>query len=366
MSNLQKIVVLSVVALVLAGVGYAGLMIWQDRIATEVQDRTFVSEDGLAEDESTVLDTSDWQTYRNKEFAFEFQYPPSPRGGPPVYIGERETPLKEYLAELEILRSTAYEGDPSVQVLENIDTTVAGRSAVRQEYSGLASGLFHLDTLIDISPNAIATIYTRGEGTVIDGKATIDDSMRNYHEKILSTFRFIDTDDLTFLEDETAQWGTFREKDYEVEYPLNWVVAPYGRNNVSISTFVVSPPFAQLSPGVAVISIEPLHQSTAYSLDLWIDIVGRLKSLDDGIVILERNTIPEIEGNNRIITYRAPSLGHEGKIVYIQSDQGFEGVTAFVRVVYEIHLRYNRSDQMADQYKAVLDQVLSTFRILNE
>ena len=73
MSNLQKIVVLSVVALVLAGVGYAGLMIWQDRIATEVQDRTFVSEDGLAEDESTVLDTSDWQTYRNKEFAFEFQ-----------------------------------------------------------------------------------------------------------------------------------------------------------------------------------------------------------------------------------------------------------------------------------------------------
>lgn len=82
-----KLILAFVVVLAVAGVGYAGLVIWRDRVSIDTkglvgQEKTTPEGQPTIEPPSPTgadapeLDTSDWKTYCNEEFGFEMQHPP--------------------------------------------------------------------------------------------------------------------------------------------------------------------------------------------------------------------------------------------------------------------------------------------------
>jgi hypothetical protein len=216
-----------------------------------------------------VLDTNDLHTYRNKEFGFEFVLPYE---GFTFVLIDKQSSFNEY-------------ADKFSEDFEKV--TVAGVPAIQGvRYWGGESGAFVIATYIDLTPEAVISLNT---WTNPDDDEKSRENLRQ-HEKVLSTFRVIDPDDLSFLEDSFSAWGTyegylgletptdFERIDFTVEYPLNWVVGEIF-HDVFISTFadghiqtIYAPLVAEgsLDQDVAAMSIKALAKNSGYSLDKWI------------------------------------------------------------------------------------------------
>lgn len=135
-----------------------------------------------------VLDTSNWQTYRNEQFGFEVDLPSTSFRQIPISIVTGKNSLKEYLDELEVLRSSAVENGPSVSVIRRRNITVAKHPATQQEIYLLAGGIHEIETFIDVTPRMIINIYTYANGN----QTGVDESSFRLHQQILSTFRFVE------------------------------------------------------------------------------------------------------------------------------------------------------------------------------
>jgi len=82
--SFPKLLIIVVVILTVAGVGYAGLMVWRNTAESDTKDRESVGEKKPVGKESSIevpspgeADTSTWKTYRNLEYGFEVSYPAS-------------------------------------------------------------------------------------------------------------------------------------------------------------------------------------------------------------------------------------------------------------------------------------------------
>jgi len=212
--SLPKLAVVLVALLTVAGVGYAGLIVWRDKVSIDTidtkelakEEKPTIEPPSPIEAAAPALDTSDWKTYRNEEFGFEVKYPSnfdvsaSSLEGLVVTSPERYevlvvvrtgySSLEEYMNELDMVQATADEGDPSVEVRQRFDMRVAGYPAVQQEVWGLASGFPSIETfidLIDFTPKSIILVSTQGMGEV-----GFSDALQQLHRQVISTFRIID------------------------------------------------------------------------------------------------------------------------------------------------------------------------------
>ena len=301
------------------------------------------------------LDTSDLQTYRNKEFGFEFVLPYYDATSSSII---RQSSFNEYVGELsEGFKKVMVAGAPAIQGVE---------------YAGGEADAHFIATYIDFSPKAIIVLSTQ---TWPEHDEEHRENLQQ-HEKLVSTFRLIDPNDLSFLEDSLSAWGTYegylklgfsdlKRIDFTVEYPLNWAVNIM-RNpdrDVYISTFgdVYIPtsnpdsfPEIYQDQGIATISIR--------ESDLSIDNFFSIGEPVDAVV-LERSSISGIGSENRLIRYELPKLGLEGMAMYVEYVVSSQTLKS-VKPRYEFRLMYNRADQMKDVYEAVFNHILDTFRFV--
>lgn len=336
--------------------------------------------DALGQDEAqeiaktfkALAPMEDWQSYRNREYGFEFLRPDM--GSIQVSTVRWEASFDESVAKI------PWERDSK-------EVMVAGVPAVQGvKYYGGESGAWHLVTFIDLTPKTVISLST---WTTPEDDEKHKENLQQ-HEKILSTFRFIDPNDLSFLKDSFSGWGTYEgrldleiprdytRRDFKFGYPLNWVVNEAGlRRGLYISTFAdayipISTGSTSVLPaisskqGTGVISVQPWDRNPAYSLDRWADFKGEVNISGESVemVILERGTVSETESENLFIRYEVPAVGLEGRAVYVASEQ--ERWTDGPRVVYEFRLLYNQADSTENKniYEAVFNQILSSFQVI--
>jgi|GEM_PF-2726585 len=157
-------------------------------------------------------DMSDWKTYRNEEFGFEFQYPKPPLDED---VNEHQKPGSKEIA---------------------LDFYLGRAANINFFISSYDDAPKPGDKCIGINVNSIGAVQCKGLGTANfyfittfikkDGisyyisfstESEQDKDLIDLHNKVLDTFKFIEPS-----QNETIGWKTYRNEQFEFQYPADW------------------------------------------------------------------------------------------------------------------------------------------------
>lgn len=164
--------------------------------------------------DTSETDISDWKTYRNEEYGFEFKYPPA-------LILEEEKDEKIGWSNLSVFMKS---DDLNGYIRINDAGTGTGFgipvSSENVLIGGLSSKLEILDSSVDNERAAKISFNKDNVEYYWLYRFDRNDSDKiAISKKILTTFKFIE-------KDETADWKTYQNKDYGIsfKYPSNWLL----------------------------------------------------------------------------------------------------------------------------------------------
>ncbi|MFC1751548.1 hypothetical protein ACFLY5_00175 [Patescibacteria group bacterium] len=172
---------------------------------------------------------SDWQTYRNEELGFEFEYPDD------WFIYERENEKRVYIQTVtgEVTKASkptdfkriwiSYLFDTSKEQKEQPTTEFPGIKTYTLSNNGIPMDIYEYDGGIDL-PEISMEAYWSNNGYKYRADCASEVGQGNAKQqvgvlkKILSTFKFIEP------EVDISDWQTYRNEEYgfEFEYPGEW------------------------------------------------------------------------------------------------------------------------------------------------
>ncbi|HPJ16775.1 MAG TPA: Gmad2 immunoglobulin-like domain-containing protein [Candidatus Woesebacteria bacterium] len=169
--------------------------------------------------------TSNWQTYKNDQYGFEFQYP-------------EELTLKT--KNINRPNDEAQLFDSNNNQLINIDY-VPSFSCPKETCKLLAPTNFGNTTFVPIETESGELSYIVNNTYRIWVNTKLDKN--NISPQILSTFKFTP---------DTSTWKTFKntERNYEIKYPQKWYIAEDSDKNIGL--YISNKPISQVND-----SIEP-------------------------------------------------------------------------------------------------------------
>lgn len=196
-------IIVILVMVITAAVGYTGLMVWQDRAEIEIQNSKPAVYDELTEDRSAIetpfpgepnaskVDTSDWKTYRSDDFGFEVRYPEDwvvnqVQGWRNVLIEIASVDKSEYLPGIARLDGVPPKGSAWVTLTPDFNSDVPnGKRQVT-----LTKEIVVIETL-----DVLTSTDNSQRISVVRGYWWGEPDAANYEQifnQILSTFRFLE------------------------------------------------------------------------------------------------------------------------------------------------------------------------------
>jgi len=367
---------IAIIIIIVCAVLVGGIVIWQyfgmPKGEEEISKGEVLEE--LPEDE-----TADWKVYRNKEYGFEVKYPSGVEIDVHDYVDQEpdyllltttfefitiidgynylcanynirveKTEYQDINSWVEDIRQkietpSNYEGDMISGKLSSVeDMKIQGKIAKKVTIEGgfpfmaayfgvINNGKLYAISYLDMSYYGRSGCF---EGDVEQGEA----KYRNIFDQILSTFRFI--------EDETADWQTYRNEKYgfEFKYPHEWIIEDLSGTK-DILVYINLRPSGNIDCGCG------LHR-------FFIDVDK--KSIEEhrttlGYTTIEAEEEIEISGVSGIKQIRK----HDGELIFI-----------FFPIDSDKTLEINFGDDCDEDNKDLCDeamnQMLSTFRFIED
>jgi len=215
-TNWKYILIILILAVIVGG----GILGYSRYFKKEISSLSKFPEIKKPEKSKIEEETADWVTYKNEEYGFEFKYPKEfaenkfcmareTEGGIEVgrfiYISIEDSKglnLSEYI-------DSVFPKEFNIESKENI--TVGGEEAVKIIYSFSGPGAYGEAVFLLKDKKAYLFEFAYGNNPCVAHKLGIDEF--DAFEYIISTFKF--------LEEETANWKTYRNEKYgfEIKYP---------------------------------------------------------------------------------------------------------------------------------------------------
>ncbi len=157
-------------------------------------------------------ETASWKTYTSDNYNFELKYPPSwtvqaahddaydaeslsfqapDTSGVDLFVDAdvKDKNLAEYMKAADEISKTAYEGQPSKEIVSSQNIMVAGQPAVRRVENLLAAGFTTISTYVMNGGN-VYWLWLRVSGLEPNLKYTVEEQ-KNY-DRVISSFKFVD------------------------------------------------------------------------------------------------------------------------------------------------------------------------------
>ena len=168
--------------------------------------------------------TANWKSYKSEDFGFEIKIPPSwpdeieessdlirIKATDESYLEisyiQSDLELSDYIAEKDAEAATAWEGQPSKEVIKTQEGQTAGYESIRREERWLAAGF------------STTVIYLKAEDKIYTfsiipaSETTAGSEVSSNIDNILTTFKFLKWSD-------TSKWKTWNDpNEFQIKYP---------------------------------------------------------------------------------------------------------------------------------------------------
>lgn len=334
-----------------------GLAVWYMGKSSKEEIKTELSPTPIASSENKVDEMDGWNTYLNEEYGFEFKYNPSWNidifDDSNITINNiKDNHKLRILIEQVTGFNYCFKYEETNQI--NIGNVIAetadgvGNSSELcddpEKYLNLGNTfiLIPIDKSIH-SPKQILISYEYPLSDISFAKVNLD--------RILSTFKFMD------MEDEVANWKTYRNEEYgfEFKYP----------NNITLGGLTLDP-----NPGIILTMRGPTQkaQTELYdgiSLRIYFPFISNdsvKEIVDKEIQTIKGNDIaeliaePSVFKNNFIngFSYTVRGLGEHRYIYFSDEDKD-----------YLYHIADSTNDPGELGFNETVDQILSTFKFID-
>jgi len=275
-------------------------------------------------------ETTDWKTYTNTQYGYEFKYPSN-------YNIEQPTQIKDVVVihipkKQEYMQIQFFNTEPKINDYEPLGAQLAGDSLL----GGKKSLKYHTEkpiilegTLKDIPYTDYVVVLSKSSYLEISyyGHNNVEASF----EKILSTFKFTNA-----VADETADWKTYKntENNFEIKYPLGWKTNQANVNQVEF--------YNSENPKNDYLFRIDVVKNLNKSLNVWLK-----DNIQDANV---ENQSVSVAGIEALQFISLPSTQAPGNIEYcfIKNNVGYILTTAYI-----------------DTSNGIGEKILSTFKFTN-